>query len=308
MPPLHDVAVRILGVPMDLGQQRRGVDMGPSALRYAGLQARLRRMGFEVEDGGNIDVPAPEETAEDEAVQDINGGRARHLQAVRAVCAAIYEAAERCVADNQFPIFLGGDHSIALGTVGGVSATTTTGVIWIDAHADFNTPNTSPSGNLHGMPLSHLVGLGIPELRDVGRPGAKVDPHHVALIGLRNVDRGERQLLREMGIRAYTMRDIDERGLAAIARETIIHVAGLPRVHVSLDMDSLDPRVAPGVGTPVQGGLNYREAHLLMEMLSESRKITSLDIVEINPILDNGNQTAELAVELAASLLGAKIL
>ncbi len=300
--------LRIFGAPMDLGQQRRGVDMGPSAIRYAGLQARLRRLGYEAIDGGNIDVAAPEEASGPEAFQERDGARVRHLNAVRSACAAIYAAARDCVQAEAFPIFLGGDHSIAMGTVGGVSERAPTGVIWIDAHADINTPATSPSGNLHGMPLAHLVGQGLPELVHLGRPGPAIDPRHVVIIGLRSVDAGERRHLRDLGIRAYTMRDIDERGLAAIARETIIHVARLPRVHVSLDLDSLDPGDAPGVGTPVPGGLNYREAHLLMEMLAESRKVTSLDIVEINPILDHGNQTAELAVELAASLLGARIL
>jgi arginase len=299
--------VRIFGVPMDLGQQRRGVDMGPSAMRYAGLQARLESLGYRVVDGGNIAVEAPEEVSAAEVVQELGGGQVRHLRAVEQACRRIYEAACGC-GPEEFPIFLGGDHSIALGTVGALSRLAPTGVIWVDAHADCNTPATSPSGNLHGMPLAHLVGLGLPELVDLGHPGSKIDPRHVVLIGLRQVDAGERVHLRNLGMRAYTMRDIDERGLAAVAREAIIHVAGLPRVHVSLDMDSLDPRVAPGVGTPVPGGLTYREAHLLMEMLAESHKVTSLDIVEINPILDDGNQTAELAVELAASLLGARIL
>lgn len=304
---MRPAVVRIFGVPMDLGQQRRGVDMGPSAVRYAGLQARLEGLGYRVVDGGNIAVEAPEEASAAEAVQELGGGRVRHLRAVVQACQRIYKTACHCGPD-EFPIFLGGDHSIALGTVGALSRLAPTGVLWVDAHADCNTPATSPSGNLHGMPLAHLVGLGLPELVDLGHPGPKIDPHHVVLIGLRNVDAGERSHLRELGIRAYTMRDIDERGLAAVAREAIIHVAGLPRVHVSLDMDSLDPGFAPGVGTPAPGGLTYREAHLLMEMLAESRKVTSLDIVEINPILDDGNQTAELAVELAASLLGARIL
>lgn len=300
--------LRIFGAPMDLGQQRRGVDMGPSAVRYAGLNGRLERLGYTVHDGGNIDVAAPEETTAADLLHEAAGGNVRHLQAVLQACQSIYQTALCCVQENEFPIFLGGDHSMAMGTVAGVSTFAETGVIWIDAHADFNTPDTSPSGNLHGMPLAHLVGMGLPELVNLGRPGPKIDPHQVVLIGLRNVDAGERAYLRGIGMRAYTMRDIDERGLAAIARESIIHLAGLPRVHVSLDMDSLDPRFAPGVGTPVPGGLTYREAHLLMEMLAESRKVTSLDIVEINPILDDGNQTAELAVELASSLLGARIL
>lgn len=300
--------LRIFGVPMDLGQQRRGVDMGPSAVRYAGLNARLERLGFTVIDGGNIDVAAPEEAKGEEALQIVPGGNVRHLRAVLKACQSIYQTALCCVQENEFPIFLGGDHSMAMGTVGGVSAFATTGLIWIDAHADVNTPDTSPSGNLHGMPLAHLVGMGLPELVHLGRPGPKIDPHHVVLIGLRDLDAGERDYLRRIGMRTYTMRDIDERGLAAIVREAIIHMAELPRVHVSLDMDSLDPRFAPGVGTPVPGGLTYREAHLLMEMLAESLKVTSLDIVEINPILDDGNHTAEVAVELATSLLGARIL
>jgi arginase len=300
--------IRIYGVPMDLGQERRGVDMGPSAVRYAGLQARLQRLGYNAIDAGNIRVRAPEEDPFDEAVTEVNGARVRHLDAVLSACASIYATARGCVDDKVFPIFLGGDHSIALGTVGGVSTAGTTGLLWIDAHPDINVPGTSPSGNLHGMPLAHLIGLGLSDLVNLGRPGRKVDPRHVVLIGIRDVDAGERRFLQNLGMRVYTMRDVDERGLATCTREAITYLDALPRVHVSLDMDSLDPSVAPGVGTPVPGGLNYREAHLLMEMLAEWNKITSLDIVEINPILDNRNQTAEEAVGLAASLLGSSIM
>lgn len=292
--------VRVIGVPMDLGQSRRGVDLGPGAVRYAGLDARLRQLGHPLEDIGNLSVPVRD-------ALDASGGL-QFLPAVRDVCAVLYDEARRAMEEDRLPIFLGGDHSIALGSIGGITHGGRCGVIWVDAHGDFNIPETSPSGNIHGMPLAALTGRGAPELVDLGRPGPKLPPEDVVLIGLRDIDHEEGRLIRESGITAYTMRDLDERGIGAIAREALLKLGHLDRIHVSLDLDGLDPREAPGVGTPVPGGITYREAHLLMEILADSGRVASLDLVEINPILDARNQTADLAVELAASLLGQNIL
>jgi arginase len=298
--------VRIIGVPMDLGQSRRGVDMGPSAVRYAGLQARMERLGYVVHDCGNIDVPVVEEIAERDRLED--DANARHLNAIVHVCELIYKEAIDCVGPDDLAIFLGGDHSMSVGSVSGISAHHPVGVLWIDAHADYNTPQSSPSGNVHGMPMAALLGDGPRPLAEVGRPGPKLQPSQVAMIGIRNLDAAERRRLTQSGISIYTMSEIDEHGIAAVTRRALDRLNHLEAFHVSLDMDSLDPDVAPGVGTPVRGGLTYREAHLLMELLAESGKVRSLDIVEINPILDHRNQTAELAVDLAASLLGQRIL
>jgi arginase len=235
-------------------------------------------------------------------------GGLRHLPEVLAACASIYEVAKAAATARETPIFLGGDHSIAIGTIAGASTAGPVGLIWIDAHGDFNTPETSPSGNIHGMPVAALVGAGHPDLVDLGHPGAKLRPQEIAMIGVRDLDHSERQRLAESGIHVYTMRDVDELGMATVARRALGHLNHLAHIHVSLDMDAIDPDVAPGVGTPSPGGLTYREAHLLMEILAESRKIASIDVVEINPILDDGNRTAELAVELVASLLGKRIL
>lgn len=293
-------AISTIGVPMDLGQSRRGVDMGPSALRYAGLRDRLRGLGFRVEDRGNLDIAVRDTLPEE-------GGMA-FLPAVAEVCRAIYDAGAAALAAGQVPLFMGGDHSIAVGTVGAATHQGPVGLLWVDAHGDFNTPETSPSGNLHGMPLAALTGRGIPELVDLGRPGPKVDPHDVMLIGIRDLDPQERRMLRESGAGVYTMREVDERGIGRVAHEAMKRLSHLPRVHVSLDMDVLDPREAPGVGTPVAGGLSYREAHLLMEIIAEQAEVGSLDVVEINPILDHRNRTAELALELILSVLGKTIL
>lgn len=297
-------AIHIFGVPMDLGQQRRGVDMGPSAVRYAELQERLRGLGYEVRDHGNINIPVVEQVADKESVPHVN---ARHLPSVMQGCTALYETIKRSVQPGDFTICLGGDHSISIGSVSGL-ATPNHAVIWVDAHADYNTPRSSPSGNIHGMGLASLLGDGPKELTDIGGAGPKLQPWQVAMIGIRNLDPEERQRLTKSGITVFTMSDIDEHGMGSIARQTLSRFNQLPHLHISLDMDSLDPDYAPGVGTPVRGGLTYREAHLLMEIFAESGKVSSLDIVEINPILDNHNQTAELAVELAASLLGQRIL
>jgi arginase len=293
-------SIRLIGVPMDLGQSRRGVDMGPSALRYAGLSQRLRKLGHRVEDIGNIQVPVRDTLPEE-------GGMA-YLPAVIQACTHIYEQGRKAIAEGCLPLFVGGDHSIAVGTVGGVTHSGVCGLLWIDAHGDFNTPESSPSGNIHGMPLSALVGLGNIELVNLGRPGPKLKAADVVLLGARDLDAEERILLKQSGIGIYSMRDVDELGIANVVREALKRLSHLPRLHVSLDMDSLDPLEAPGVGTPVPGGLTYREAHLLMEILADSRRVGSIDVVEINPIMDERNQTAEIAAELMASLLGKSIL
>lgn len=300
--------IRIIGVPMDLGQQRRGVDMGPSALRYAGLQARLEQLGYTVHDEGNIAVPQAEQM-EVPFEHEQETGWALHLPQVARVCHEIYEQARSCFETTDHAIFLGGDHSISIGTVSAVSVQGPVGVVWFDAHADINTPHTTPSGNVHGMPVAALLGDGPPELTGIGGPQGLVTEHQIAMIGIREVDTPERQRLKaRSGIGVYTMRAVDERGIAVIARDILDRFADLPHIHISLDLDGMDPRHAPGVGTPSKGGLSYREAHLFMEIMADSGKVRSMDIVEINPILDTGNTTAEVAVELAASLFGQRIL
>ena len=295
-----DKSIRIIGVPMDLGQMHRGVDLGPGAIRYAELSARLRSLGYEIHDAGNLDVPVRD---------SLPGGQERKfLPSIQRVCQAAYQQGRQAVAEGFIPIFLGGDHSIAIGTIGGITHDEPSGVIWIDAHGDFNTPQSSSSGNVHGMPLSVLLGEGYPELVDIGRPGAKIDAEDVVMIGIRDLDSVERNQLRESGITVYTIRDIDERGIGTVTREALARLNHRKRIHVSLDVDGLDPHEAPGVGTPCSGGLTYREAHLLMEILADSGKVTSADIVEINPILDHANSTARMAVDLTASLFGQSIL
>ncbi len=292
--------IRIIGVPIDLGQDQRGVDMGPSALRYAGLSGKLKALGYALHDAGNIYVP----------VRDALSGKSNDgfLLAIRDVCQAAYEAAAQAVAAGEIPLFLGGDHSLAIGTIGGATSREAIGVIWIDAHGDANRPQTSPSGNVHGMPLAALLGEGFPELVNVGRPGAKLSARDVVMIGVRDLDGDERQWLKQSGIRVYTMRDLDERGMSAVIREALQCLEHCSRLHVSLDMDSVDPTQAPGVGTPCPGGLSYREAQLLMETIADTGKLASADIVEINPILDHENRTARMAVALTASLFGQSIL
>ena len=295
--------VTVIGVPMDLGSGRRGVDMGPSAIRYARLHEELAALGYAVHDVGDIKVPVVE-------TLKTNGGEPgglHHLSAIREACAALAERLGE-LAEGEFPVVLGGDHSISIGSVSGLSQRGRTGVVWIDAHADFNTPATSPSGNIHGMPLAALLGLGDPQLTGIAGPAPKVRPEDVVLIGVRSVDPGERELLRQSGVAVYTMKEVDKMGMPTVAANAIAQMQGLERVHVSFDADVLDPSVAPGVGTPVAGGLSYREAHLLMELLADAGIVTSLDLVEVNPILDEKNRTAAIVVELAASLLGKKII
>lgn len=285
---------------MDLGQDRRGVDMGPSAIRYARFKSSLESLGYEVAYLENVEPPIPELAARKEEL--------RHLTAVRDVCAEVCERAGEMVSRGVFPVFLGGDHSISVGTVSGVVGEGRTGVIWLDAHADFNTHETSPSGNIHGMPLATLTGHGHQSLVEIGGEKASVRPEDVVIIGLRSVDPQEQKLLQEVGVRAYTMKEVDAYGAARVVRRALKDLSHLDRVHLSFDLDVVDPEVAPGVGTPVRGGLSYREAHLVMELINEAGIVTSLDVVEVNPILDFKNGTAELAVELVASLMGRRII
>jgi arginase len=292
--------ISIIGVPMDFGQLHRGVDMGPAAIRYSKLMPRLRSLGLIVEDRGDIPVPVRDTVESD--------GIANYTKEIAHVCKDIYEEGKKAMEENRFPLFIGGDHSIAIGTVGGVSHESPTGLLWIDAHGDFNTPGTSPSGNIHGMPLSILIGEGEKALVNIGRKGAKVDPENVVLIGIRDLDEKEKQRLNDSDITVFTMRDIDEQGISAVLNKALMKFVHLKKFHLSLDMDALDSIEVPGVGTPVAGGLTYREAHLLMEILSDTGKLASMDLVELNPILDNKNKTASLAVELIVSALGKSIL
>lgn len=293
-------SIRIIGVPMDLGQSRRGVDMGPAALRYAGLARKIERLGGRIEDAGNVEIPLRDTLPPE-------GGMA-FLPAVVRGCEAVYAMGRRTIAEGDVPLYLGGDHSIALGTVAAATEGCRAGLLWVDAHGDFNTPQTSPSGNLHGMPLAALTGRGIPELTDLVRPGPRVREEDVVAVGVRDLDPGEREALRESGVLVLTMADIDRMGIGRVAELAMERLGNLDRVHVSLDMDALDPQEAPGVGTPVAGGLTYREAHFLMETVADALDVHSIDVVEINPILDDGNRTSELAIELILSALGKAIL
>jgi arginase len=303
MTPINRGPVRIYGVPMDLGQNRRGVDMGPSAIRYAGLQARLERLGWSVNDGGNITVPVAETIVGDDTPDDY---LAHHLVAIARVAEETYAQVRTSIEINERVICLGGDHSMSIGSVAGaLYSSDRVGVIWVDAHGDFNTPQTSPSGNIHGMVVRSLIGQGPPQLA-IGERRLQVE--QIVMIGIRDLDPLERLDLRASGMKVLTMRDIDENGMAAVVRAALNALGKIDTIHVSFDMDSLDPAVAPGVGTPVAGGLSYREAHLLMEILADDGRVRSLDLVEVNPILDIANQTAQIAVGMAASLFGQRIL
>ncbi len=285
---------------MDLGAGRRGVDMGASALRNAHLAATLRSLGHSVTDLGDVPVTIPE-ASDKYADQGLI-----YLEEILSACTGAYQRLSKLDA-RTFPIALGGDHSVSMGTVAGAARGRRTGLIWVDAHADFNTPGSSESGNIHGMPVAHLTGLGDERLSNIAS-GWHLRPEDIVMIGLRSVDKRERELVAEAGIKTYTMKDVDQLGMTRIAQETLERLSGLERLHVSFDADALDPTICPGVGTPVPGGLSYREGHLLMELLSESGRVTSLDLVEVNPILDTRNQTAEVMVGMAASLLGQRIL
>ena len=302
-----DRPVRVFGVPMDLGADRRGVDMGPSAIRYAGLADAVGTLGLGCVDGGDVSVPSPEQTDPDAGKPA--EGRAKYLAATGEVCADLAAAVETAVADGHLPLVLGGDHSIAVGTVGGVARDRDIGIVWFDAHGDFNTPTTTPSGNVHGMALAAILGRGTFAGREWADAG--VDPENVALVGTRDLDEQERVELRESDVSVFTMTDVDTRGIHNVTRAAVDAATdGTDAVHVSLDMDFLDPNEAPGVGTPVRGGATYREAHTAMEVVSRRAGdcLASVELVEVNPILDEHNRTAELAVELAASTLGRRIL
>jgi arginase len=299
--------IRIIGVPMDLGANRRGVDMGPSALRVAGLQSRLKQLGRQVEDEGNVPVPQAEE-------QPYGEKKARYLDEISQTCKGLAEMVRKTLDEDIFPLVLGGDHSIAIGTVAGAAAHfhksgKRIGVIWLDAHGDMNTPESSPSGNIHGMPLASIMGYGPPELVDLAGVKPMVEPRNVVLVGIRELDSKERRFAKESGVHVFTMRDIDERGMREVMAEAL-RFAGddTAGIAVSLDMDFVDPSDAPGVGTPVRGGVTYREAHLALEMIADSRAMVSFELVEINPVIDLHNTTALLGVELVLSGLGKKIL
>jgi arginase len=299
--------IRIMGVPLDLGQSRRGVDMGPSAVRVAGLEARLEALGHVVEDGGNVSVAIAEQKKEGDR-------HAKYLKEITATCTKHADMVLKTLEAGIFPLVLGGDHSVAAGTVSGVAEfyrrqNLRVGLIWIDAHSDMNTPETSPSGNVHGMPLAAILGLGPSDLGNIFNFSPKVHPENCVLVGVRDIDARERENIRKTGIEVYTMRDIDERGMRAVIEDALRTAGrGTAGYHVSLDMDWIDPEDAPGVGTPVRGGASYREGHLAMEIIADHGRMTSFEIVEVNPVIDEHNRTADLAVELALSAFGKKIL
>ena len=300
--------IAIIGAPLDLGQGRRGVDMGPSAVRVAGLGRKLAALGYNVSDLGNIDVPQAESLA------DPGPANAKYVTQIAESCEKLARIVADSLIGNHIPLVLGGDHSIAAGTIAGVAdylrnSNQKPGLLWIDAHADINTPESSPSGNVHGMPLACCVGHGPPELVNLLGFAPKVDAANVALVGIRDVDELERGQLKNTGVRAFTMRDIDELGMRDVMKDALAIVSnGTAGFHLSLDLDFVDPEFAPGVGTPVRGGATYREAHLAMEMICDSARMLSMEVVEVNPVIDQFNRTAELAVELILSALGKKIL
>ncbi len=297
--------ITLISVPMDLGADRRGVDMGPSAIRYADIVEKLRALGHRVTSAPPIPVSEPEADQRPSEAE----AHAKHLAPIVAATSLLAERVAETIEAGSLPITLGGDHSIGLGSIAGASkARSPLGVIWFDAHADFNTTATTPSGNVHGMILAALAGLGDKRLINVGGPGAKVDPKRIVIVGARDLDPGEQKLLHETGVHVLTMSDIDRRGMEAVTRQALeIALDGASGLHVSFDLDVVDPSEAPGVGTPVHGGITYREAHLAMEMVAESGRLTSFDLVEVNPILDHHNQTAILATELALSAVGKHI-
>ena len=298
--------VRIIGVPTDYGTNRRGVDMGPSAIRYGGLATALERAGMSVVDDGDLSVPRAEERDPD--AEPPSAGSAKFLRETADVSRRLATRVSDTLADGDVPLVLGGDHSVAIGSLAGSARDASIGAVWFAAHADLNTPSTTPSGNVHGMPLA--AALGLDEFADAewaNAPG--LDPDNVALVGLRSVDAAEVDLIRDRGFAAYTMSDIDERGVTEVAEEALaIAGDGVDGVHVSLDLDWLDPNEAPGVGTPVRGGVTYREAHTAMEVVHDADALRSMELVEVNPTLDRHNGTAELATELAASAFGKRVL
>jgi len=294
--------IRVIGVPIDLGAGRHGADLGPAAIRYADLDKKLRQLDYTVIDEGNLSVPTPE-------TSPANDSKLKHLEPILEVCEALSARVERVCATGDFPLVIGGDHSLALGSATGAAAVhNPLGLLWIDAHGDFNTDQTSPTGHIHGMPLAALAGYGDARLVSLGGFSPKVSPAHIAVVGVRDLDTGERELLRAAQVHVFTMKDIDHVGIATvIARALEITTSGTRGLHVSLDIDALDPREAHGVGTPVRGGLTYREASFVMEEIAACGKMTSLDVVEVNPILDNKNRTAHMAVDLVLSGFGKSI-
>jgi arginase len=297
-----DRKLAIIGAALDLGAGRRGVDMGPSAIRYAGIDDRLAELGYTGSDLGNVETAVAEAAEQEDP-------RTRFLTEIKRACERIARLVAGAARQKQTPIVLGGDHSVAIGTVGGLASVYGPGgVLWFDAHGDLNTPETTPTGNVHGMPLAAALGLAPETFASEAWPSPGLNPEHVALVGIRSLDVGEREVVKELGIAVYTMTDLDRRGVEPVVREALERVSGAPFVHVSLDMDVVDPEAAPGVGTPVRGGLSYREAHLAMELVAEWGQFSSFEVVEVNPILDRENATGELAVELVASAFGATIL
>jgi arginase len=291
----------VIGAALDLGAGRRGVDMGPSAIRYAGLSETLEKAGLEVEDRENVSAPLRETRAE-------GTDRARFLDEILETCGRVATEVERAREDGLVPLVLGGDHSIAIGTLSGLASDGPGGVLWLDAHGDLNTPETTPSGNVHGMPLAAALGLCAAQFARDGLRMPAVSPERVAVVGVRSLDPGEQALVRDLGIAVYTISDIDRRGVQPVLEEALDRVRGASFVHVSVDLDVVDPEFAPGVGDPVAGGLSYREAHLALELVAEAGLLDALELVEVNPIRDHENATAALAVGLAASALGGKIL
>lgn len=298
--------IKIVGVPIDLGAGRRGVDMGVSALRIAGLAEGLRKLDYSVEDIGDVPVPIPE-------VCNLGEKNARYQSEIRKICENLREIVVDILREGAIPLSIGGDHSLAIGSIAGVSdyyrkEGKKIGVLWFDAHGDMNTPESTNSGNVHGMPFAASLGLGAKELTEIGGFLPKVSSRHAALIGVRNLDEREKKLIADSNIKVYTMKEIDERGTGRIVEEALQAVSeGVASIHVSFDMDVVDPAIAPGVGTPVKGGLNYRESHLAMEIIADSGLVNSMDMVEVNPVLDNKNSTAELAAELIQSAFGKRI-
>ena len=300
---MHYKKITLIGVPMDLGQTRRGVDMGPSAIRYAGVVEKLEKLGLEIEDLGDIPIEMAERSASP------SHPNLRNLKAIEQGNLQLARLVDNIVSSGSFPLVLGGDHSIAIGTLAGISRHyEDLGVIWFDAHGDLNTGDTSPSGNIHGMPLASSLGIGHPALTELNGYGPKIKPENLVIIGPRDLDQGEKRLIRDLGLRVYTMHEIDRMGMSAVMAETIEYLRGrTDGVHLSLDLDGMDPTDAPGVGTPVIGGITYRESNLAMEMLAEAGIVVSAEFVEINPILDDRNKTARTAVSLMSSLLGDKL-
>jgi arginase len=298
--------IELIGVPIDLGAGRRGVDMGPSAIRIADLEIRLEQLGYKVEDFGDLEVMIPE-------TQPVGQGSLRYKEAILKTCEELCREVSRSLGQGRLPLVLGGDHSLGIGSVAGSSTFyagrgESLGLLWFDAHGDFNTPETTPSGNIHGMSLAVCLGLGDPDLVHLGGRHPKIESRNTVLIGIRDLDQGERDSLKRTGCTVYTMRDLDERGMRDVVDEAIgIASDGTAGIHLSFDMDVIDPEDAPGTGTPVWGGITYREAHLAMELINDRAEIAAIDVVEVNPVLDNQNLTGILAAELVQSLMGKRI-